>query len=67
MANSDKRVIWTDSVTGYLCILCPSDRCKRTVEEIAKKDVPDGETYYIIDKDLLPTDESFRDAWTYTP
>ena len=44
-----------------------SDNCTRTLEEIAEKDVPDGETYYIIDATALPTDESFRDAWTYTP
>lgn len=67
MAHSDKRVIWTDSNTGYLCIMQASDNCKRTLEEIAEKDVPDGETYYIIDATALPTDESFRDAWTYTP
>ena len=38
MANSDKQVIWNDSNTGYTCVMVLSDNCKRTVEEIAKKD-----------------------------
>jgi len=37
---------------------------KFTIEEIAKKDVPTGLKYKIIDDADLPTDESFRDAWT---
>ena len=35
-----------------------------TVDEIAKKDVPTGKKYKIIDDSDLPTDRSFRDAWT---
>ena len=67
MANSDKRVIWTDSVTGYVCTLTPSDNCKRTVEEIAKKDVPDGETYYILNTTDVPTDNIYWEAINYHP
>ena len=67
MANSDKRVIWTDSVTGFVCTLTPSDNCKRTVEEIAKKDVPDGETYYILNTTDVPTDDIYWEAINYSP
>ena len=35
-----------------------------TIEEIAKKDVPTGKKYKIIDDSDVPTDRSFRDAWT---
>lgn len=35
-----------------------------TVDEIAKKDVPTGKKYKIIDDSDVPTDRSFRDAWT---
>ena len=35
-----------------------------TIEEIAKKDVPTGKKYNIIDDSDVPTDRSFRDAWT---
>ena len=38
-----------------------------TVEEVAAKDVPAGKTSYIINATDVPTDKSFRDAWTYTP
>jgi len=35
-----------------------------TVEEIAKKDVPKGYKYKIVEDSDVPTDRSFRDAWT---
>ena len=66
MANSDKRIVYTDD-EGNLCIVCPADNCPLTVEQIQSKDVPLGKTSYIIEKTALPTDTSFRNAWTYTP
>ena len=50
-----------------VAVVCPADNCGLTVEEIQAKDVPPGKTSYIIDKSEVPTDRSFRDAWTYTP
>ena len=35
-----------------------------TIEEIAKKDVPTGYKYKIMNKSELPNDRTFRDAWT---
>lgn len=35
-----------------------------TIEEIARKDVPAGYKYKIINKSELPNDRTFRDAWT---
>ena len=66
MANSDKRIIYTDD-DGQLIIVIPMDNCEFTVEEIQEKDIPAGKTSYIVDKSVIPTDRSFRDAWTYTP
>ena len=66
MANSDKRIIYIDD-DGSVAVLIPSDKCSLTVEEIQAKDVPDGKTSYIINTTDVPTDRSFRDAWTYTP
>ena len=66
MPNSDKRIIYTDE-QGRLCIVIPSNNCGLTVEQIQAKDVPSGLTSYIIDATDVPTDKSFRDAWTYTP
>ena len=39
--------------TGEIC----------TIEEIAKKDVPTGQKYKIVEDSDVPTDRSFRDAW----
>ena len=66
MANSDKRIIYTTD-DGGVAIVIPADNSGLTVEQIQAKDVPTGKTSYIVDKSVIPTDRSFRDAWTYTP
>ncbi len=66
MANSDKRIIYTQD-NGTVAVVIPADNCDLTVEQIKDKDVPSGKTAYIIDKTEIPTDRSFRNAWTYTP
>ena len=66
MANSDKRIIYIDD-DGSVAVIIPSDNCSLTVEEIQAKDVPAGKTSYIVDASEVPTDRSFRNAWTYTP
>lgn len=35
-----------------------------TIDEIAKKDVPTGLAYKIVDDSEIPADRTFRDAWT---
>tara|TARA_R100001509_G_scaffold100198_1_gene58583 strand:- start:45 stop:245 length:201 start_codon:yes stop_codon:yes gene_type:complete len=65
MSNSDKRIIYTQD-NGIVAIVIPSDNCGLTVEEIQAKDVPAGKTSYIVDKSAIPSDRSFRNAWTYT-
>ena len=66
MANSDKRIIYIED-DGSIAIICPSDKCQLTVEQIQAKDVPDGKTSYIVDTTTIPPDRTFRNAWTYTP
>ena len=66
MANSDKRIVYVQD-NGILAVLIPADNCDLTVEQIRDKDVPSGKTSYIIDKSEMPTDKTFRNAWTYTP
>ena len=66
MANSDKRIIYIQD-NGIVAVMCPSDNCGLTIEEIQAKDVPSGKTSYIVNKSEVPTDRTFRDAWTYTP
>ena len=66
MPNSDKRIVYIED-DGSVSVICPSDNTSLTLEEIQAKDVPTGKTSYIIDKSEVPTDRSFRNAWTYTP
>ena len=35
-----------------------------TIEEVAKKDVPAGVPYRIVNDDEVPSDRTFRNAWT---
>ena len=65
MANSDKRFLYTND-EGNLCIVVPADNCGLTLEQIKDKDCPSGKTVYTVSKSTIPTDRSFRDAWTYT-
>ena len=59
----DKRIIFINE-DNTIGIIVPAD-CGLTIEEIAAKDVPTGLTYHIIDKSEIPTDRTFREAWTW--
>ena len=65
MANSDKRFIYEND-EGGISIVVPADNCPLTLEQIKAKDCPVGKTVYTVDKSAIPSDRSFRDAWTYT-
>ena len=65
MANSDYRFIYTRD-DGGLSIVIPTDNCGLTLEQIKDKDCPSGKTVYTVNKSAIPTDRSFREAWTYT-
>lgn len=60
----NQRIIYTND-DGGVVILIPTPECltKRTIEEIAAKDVPAGKQYKIIDSTDIPTDRTFRNAW----
>tara|TARA_R100001509_G_scaffold56428_1_gene31236 strand:+ start:7031 stop:7285 length:255 start_codon:yes stop_codon:yes gene_type:complete len=72
MANSDSKIVYLNPENeGGICIITPTDNCINpdtgnlfTLEEIAKKDVPTGVKYKIVPITDIPTDRSFRDAWT---
>ena len=51
-------------ITPILTEINPDTKVAYTVEEIAKKDVPTGKKYKIINDSDVPTDRSFRNAWT---
>tara|TARA_R100000773_G_scaffold15995_2_gene14545 strand:+ start:390 stop:626 length:237 start_codon:yes stop_codon:yes gene_type:complete len=65
------RIIYTRTGGKTVSILTPVLTCinpktgkEYTIEEIAKKDVGKGFKYKIVEDSEVPTDESFRDAWT---
>lgn len=62
---SDKRIIFPND-DGGVSVIVPSDNCGLSVEDIARKDVPSGKAYQIVDVADVPSDRSFRNAWTYT-
>ena len=48
---------------GGVAVVIPAPNCGLTVEEIARKDVPDGAPFRIIDVSDIPADSMFRNAW----
>ncbi|MAL09528.1 MAG: hypothetical protein CMF74_07675 [Maricaulis sp.] len=62
--NSNKRILWQPE-DGGVAVIVPTDNCGLTVEEIAKKDVPSGRPYKIVDASEVPSDRTFRNAWEY--
>ena len=65
MANSDTRFIYEND-DGSISIVVPADNCGLTLDQIKAKDCPSGKTVYTVSKSAIPTDRSFRNAWTYT-
>jgi hypothetical protein len=57
------RIIYQND-EGGISIIVPAD-CGLTIEEIAAKDVPQGKKYHIVDVSEIPTDRTFRNAWTW--
>jgi hypothetical protein len=50
------------SAGGGVCVVFPCLECGLTIDEIAKKDVPAGRPFILIDESELP-DAQYREAW----
>ena len=52
--------------SGGVSILHPTEEALSfmTIDEIAKKDVPTGVKYKIVEDSYLPADRTYRNAWT---
>ena len=46
-----------------VAIIAPSPRWEGTMDELAKKDVPTGKKYKIVDESDISSDRTFRNAW----
>lgn len=60
----NQRIIYPND-EGGVSIIVPSDNCGLTIEQIAAKDVPAGKPYQIVNVEDVPSDRTFRNAWTY--
>jgi hypothetical protein len=57
------KLIIFKSEEGRAILVIPAPNCELSVEEIARKDVPPGIPYHIVDKSQIPTDMTFYEAW----
>ncbi len=63
MTDTTKKIIYKQE-NGTIAILTPSPNCELTIEEVAQKDAPTGLPYKIVNVSEIPTDRTFRGAWT---
>lgn len=59
----NQRIIFQNN-EGGVSVIVPSSNCGLTIEQIAAKDVPAGKPYKIVSVDDIPSDRTFRNAWT---
>ena len=51
--------------SGGVSVIHPTEEALSfmSIDEIAKKDVPTGLPYKIVEDSFVPTDRTYRDAW----
>ena len=61
----NKRIIYQND-SGGVSVIVPSQEylISHSIEQLAQKDVPAGTIYKIVDVSEIPSDRTFRDAWT---
>jgi len=60
----DKRIIYpTDD--GGVAVIVPAPNSGLTIEQIAAKNVPAGKPFQIVDVSEVPSDRTFRGAWSW--
>lgn len=59
----NKRIIYKDN--EHLMVIIPTTEALETmtIKQIAKKDVPTGLKFKIVDVSEIPSDRTFRNAW----
>ena len=58
---TNQRIIYQNA-EGGVSVITPTGELP--IEEVAKKDVPEGVSYEIVDSLAIPSDRTFRNAWT---
>ena len=64
MSDTSKRIIYKKD-DGGVGIIIPAEKCDLTIDQIASKDVPAGKPFTIVNVSEIPTDRTYRGAWTY--
>lgn len=61
----NQRIIYKND-DGSVAVIIPTPEALALygIEAIAQKDVPAGKAYKIVDSSEIPTDRTFRAAWT---
>jgi hypothetical protein len=57
---TNQRIIFQNA-EGGVSVVIPTGELP--IEEVAKKDVPEGVPYEIVEDDAIPSDRTFRNAW----
>ena len=60
----NERIIY-ETEEGGVAVIIPVAECGLTIEEIAAKDVPEGVSYHIVYVSEVPSDRTFRGAWSW--
>jgi hypothetical protein len=58
----NQRIIYPQE-NGSVALVIPAPDCGLDIEEIARKDVPVGKPYLIVDVSDLPENDEFFNAW----
>jgi len=60
------RIIYETDDGGVAVIVpAPEYLLTNTIEQLAAKDVPAGAAYEIVEDSVVPSDRTFRGAWTW--
>lgn len=61
----EKRIVFTNP-DGSVGVIIPAKKTSLSIEEIMRKDVPSGAvSAQIVDASDVPTDRSYRNAWSF--
>ena len=59
-------IIYLKDDNTIACLVPTPDALRTmTIEEIARKDVPTGKAYHVLNVSEVPNDRTYRNAWTY--
>jgi hypothetical protein len=59
----NQRIVY-ETGEGGVAVLIPAPECGLSIEEIAQKDVPSLTAYEVVDASVIPSDRTFRGAWS---